>query len=143
MVDVVSAEKRSAMMSNIRSKNTRPEVCVRQHLHSLGYRYRLGTKIFGFRPDIVLSKYQTAFFIHGCFWHRHGGCKIASTPKSRKDFWQDKFKKNIERDRRNKQCLADHGWGQIVVWECSVRDKSFLDFNFISAIDNGGFHEVG
>ena len=142
MVDVVSAEKRSAMMANIKNSNTRPEIIVRKHLHSLGYRYRLGKKVFGFKPDIVLPVHEVAIFVHGCFWHRHSGCKLASMPKSRKEFWQHKFEKNIKRDKRNRECLADGGWGQIVIWECRVRDGSIAGFDFAAAIAAGGFHEI-
>ncbi len=142
MVDVVSIEKRSVMMANIKNRNTRPEIKVRKHLHHLGYRYRLETKVFGFKPDVVLPVHKTAVFIHGCFWHRHQGCKLASLPKSRKEFWQGKFEKNVERDQRNRECLADRGWCQIVVWECSVRDGRFADFDFPAAIATGGFHEI-
>lgn len=143
MVDVVSAEKRSAMMANIKNSNTRPEIIVRKHLHSLGYRYWLGKKVFGFKPDVVLPVHKAAIFVHGCFWHRHQGCKLASLPKSREEFWQRKFDKNVERDQRNRECLADRDWCQIVVWECSVRNRKFADFDFAAAIAAGGFHEIG
>ena len=143
MVDVVSVEKRSAMMANIKNRDTRPEIKVRKHLHRLGYRYRLDTKVFGFKPDVVLSVHKTAIFVHGCFWHRHQGCKLASTPKSREGFWQKKFESNVNRDQRNIECLAEHCWCQIVIWECTVRSRKFQDFDFAAAIAAGGFHEIG
>ena len=90
-MDIVSTTKRSEMMSNIKSRNTQPELLVRRYLHGKGFRYRLNQKISGFRPDIVLRKYKTCIFIHGCFWHRHEGCKLASTPKSNSEFWEKKL----------------------------------------------------
>ena len=142
MVDVVSAQKRSEMMSNIKNKHTHPEIIVRKYLQSIGYRYRLGKKIFGFKPDIVLSKYKVAVFVHGCFWHRHIGCKLATTPKSNQEFWQKKFEKNLQRDKNNTRCLAQQGWSQIVIWECCVREGSFINFDFQSAVKIGGFYEL-
>ncbi len=92
------SEQRSRNMSAIKSKNTKPEIKVRKVLHSMGYRFRLHSKDLPGSPDIVLPKYKTVIFVHGCFWHRHENCKYASTPKTRQEFWNKKFKTNIERD---------------------------------------------
>ena len=125
MADVVSPEKRSEMMAGIRSQNTKPEIIVRKHLHSLGYRYRLGTRIFGLRPDVVLRRHKIAVFVHGCFWHRHPDCKLASNPKSNKERWTKKFEDNVRRDARQMQELDRRGWTGLVIWECQVRDGSY------------------
>ena len=118
------------MMSNIRSKNTKPEMMVRKYLHSLGYRYRIHKKIDNIRPDIVLPKYRTCIFVHGCFWHRHQNCKLASTPKSRTEFWKAKFKANTDRDAANQKKLGSLGWKCFIIWECSVRDGTFKEVDF-------------
>ena len=96
-------------MSRIRSKDTIPEVRVRSFLHRAGFRFRLHVKDLPGSPDIVLPKHRTAIFVHGCFWHRHSGCKYACTPKSRVDFWNKKFQQNIDRDRRNNIALEEAG----------------------------------
>ena len=99
-MDVVSKNKRSEMMANIKNRNTKPELLVRRYLYGKGFRYRLNQRVSGFRPDIVLRKYKTCIFIHGCFWHRHKGCKLASNPKSNSEFWEKKFMANISRDEK-------------------------------------------
>jgi DNA mismatch endonuclease (patch repair protein) len=107
-------------MSGIRGKNTRPEVVVRSLLHQSGFRFRLhGGRLPG-RPDIVLNRYRSAIFVHGCFWHRHQGCKFAASPKTRGEFWQNKFDGNVRRDSENIAKLAQAGWRVLVVWECVV-----------------------
>lgn len=121
MTDIVDKETRSRMMGNIRSHNTRPEVLVRKFLFSNGYRFRLNRKDLPGSPDIVLPKHKLAIFVHGCFWHRHKGCRIAYTPRSRKTFWQTKFSENVRRDKRSTQQLRKLGWRVTVVWECRVR----------------------
>ena len=108
-------------MARVKGKNTKPELLVRHALHALGYRFRLHRGNLPGRPDIVLPKYRTAIFVHGCFWHRHPGCSKATTPKTRTDFWQDKFETNIARDRRNVVALEDDGWQVLTVWECETR----------------------
>lgn len=130
MTDIVSVAARSQMMAAIPSKNTKPEVAVRKFLHSLGFRFRLHQRICGVRPDIVLPKYRACIFVHGCFWHRHEGCKLASTPKTRHEFWQSKFDSNISRDQRVIKTLEINGWNVIVIWECTVRDGSFMQMDF-------------
>jgi DNA mismatch endonuclease (patch repair protein) len=120
VVDFLSPSERSERMSRIRSSNTSPEVALRRALHALGLRFRLHRKDLPGRPDIVLPRYRTAIFVHGCFWHRHDGCKIASTPKSNTEFWMEKFNRNIARDTRSREMLEAQGWRVIVVWECEL-----------------------
>jgi len=119
------SEQRSRNMSAIKSKNTKPEIKVRKVLHSMGYRFRLHSKDLPGSPDIVLPKYKTVIFVHGCFWHRHKNCKYASTPKTRQEFWEAKFRENINRDKLNQENLSSKGWKIIVVWECEINDKDF------------------
>ena len=119
------SEQRSRNMSAIKSKNTKPEIKVRKVLHSMGYRFRLHRKDLPGSPDIVLPKYKTVIFVHGCFWHRHENCKYASTPKTRQEFWEAKFRENINRDKLNQENLSSNGWKIIIVWECEIKDKDF------------------
>ena len=119
------SEQRSRNMSAIKSKNTKPEIAVRKLLHSMGYRFRLHRKDLPGSPDIVLPKYKTVIFVHGCFWHRHKNCKYASTPKTRQEFWEAKFRENINRDKLNQENLSSKGWKIIIVWECEIKDKDF------------------
>lgn len=125
-MDIMSKEKRSWIMSRIRDKNTKPEKRIRSLLHELGYRFRLHRKDLPGRPDIVLPKYQTVIFVHGCFWHQHRGCKYAYKPKSRIEFWQKKFKENRERDGRKTKELKHIGWRVIVIWECELEKPEQL-----------------
>ena len=118
-------EQRSRNMSAIKSKNTKPEIAVRKVLHSMGYRFRLHSKDLPGSPDIVLPKYKTVIFVHGCFWHRHQNCKYASTPKTRQEFWNKKFNENINRDKINQENLSSKGWKIIIVWECEIKDQDF------------------
>ena len=113
-------------MSRIRSKDTTPEKTVRSLLHRMGYRFRLHRNGLPGKPDIVLRKYRTVIFVHGCFWHRHEGCKGCTTPKTNIGFWQDKFSKNVERDRQAQAALREDGWRVLVVWECEVKDLNVL-----------------
>ena len=115
------SEQRSRNMSAIKSKNTKPEIAVRKVLHSMGYRFRLHGKDLPGSPDIVLPKYKTVIFVHGCFWHRHENCKYASTPKTRKEFWENKFRENIVRDKSNQANLLSIGWKIIIIWECQLK----------------------
>jgi DNA mismatch endonuclease (patch repair protein) len=107
-------------MSRIRSRDTVPELQVRSALHRAGYRFRLHRKDLPGRPDIVLPKHSTVVFVHGCFWHRHPGCRFAYLPKSRVAFWRKKFNDNVERDRRNRRDLRRRGWRVITIWECQA-----------------------
>lgn len=126
VTDRISPEHRSWNMSRIRGRDTTPERCVRSVLHRLGYRFRLHDKSIPGRPDIVLRKYRTVVFVHGCFWHRHTGCKYAYSPKSRVDFWKEKFARNVARDEEVQRRLAEAGWHVIVVWECQTRNVQLL-----------------
>ena len=116
------SEQRSRNMSAIKSKNTKPEIAVRKLLHSMGYRFRLHRKDLPGSPDIVLPKYKTVIFVHGCFWHRHENCKYASTPKTRKEFWENKFKLNLKRDADVQEKIKSIGWQSVVIWECEIKN---------------------
>ncbi|MER9938222.1 DNA mismatch endonuclease Vsr [Mesorhizobium sp. M0088] len=113
---------RSRIMGAVRQRDTGPETVVRQVLHGLGLRFRLHRKDLAGTPDIVLPKHKTAIFVHGCFWHRHTGCSKATTPKTRVQFWQEKFDRNVDRDLRNESALRNQGWSVFVIWECETRD---------------------
>ncbi len=122
-MDRISKEHRSWNMSRIKGKDTTPELRVRSTLHKLGYRFRLHRKDLPGKPDIVLPKYRTVIFVHGCYWHRHPGCKYAYTPKSRVEFWTKKFQENVERDRINDEALKIAGWKIWIIWECQTTDE--------------------
>jgi DNA mismatch endonuclease (patch repair protein) len=115
---------RSRNMSAIRGKDTAPEIVVRRALHRMGFRFRLHSTSLPGRPDIVLTRHRAAIFVHGCFWHRHDGCRFASTPSTRRKFWADKFERNVHRDWRNIQDLRRMGWRVLVVWECALRKRT-------------------
>lgn len=119
---------RSRNMAAIKGRDTKPELTVRKVLHRLGYRFRLHRRDLPGTPDIVLPKYQTVIFVHGCFWHRHRGCAFTANPKTRMAFWEQKFRKNIERDNRNQEQLSASGWNVVVVWECELADLNSLMF---------------
>lgn len=133
-MDTLTSEKRSWNMSRIRGTNTKPELAVRSMLHRMGYRFRIANKTLSGRPDIVLPKYRAVIFVHGCFWHRHLGCKYAYTPKSRLDFWERKFKGNVMRDKNNLSLLKNAGWLPLVVWECEIRHNADAVLGRISGI---------
>ena len=109
-------------MSAIKGRDTKPEILLRKLLHSLGYRFRIQRKDLPGRPDIVLPRYKTAIFVNGCFWHRHEGCKYASTPSTNSGFWEKKFAANVERDARNYAALKALGWHVVIIWECEVKE---------------------
>ena len=123
MVDVVDSATRSRMMSGIRGKDTKPELLVRKYLHARGLRFRLHVKYLPGKPDMVFPKYRTVVFVHGCFWHRHAGCKYATTPSNRADFWENKLSDNVARDQYQLAALNELGWHVVVVWECELRER--------------------
>ena len=123
VMDVHSPETRRFNMSRIKSKNTRPELVIRRWLWANGYRYRLHRRDLAGRPDITLAKYEAVLFVHGCFWHRHG-CKLTTTPSSRRAFWIAKFDQNVERDKYNIEALTKEGWRVMIIWECSIRGSA-------------------
>ncbi|WP_201354271.1 very short patch repair endonuclease [Hydrogenimonas urashimensis] len=122
-MDTVDRATRSKIMSKVGREATGPEMKLRKALFARGFRYRLNVKKLPGSPDIVLPKYKAAIFVHGCFWHRHEGCKYATMPKSRVEFWTKKFEDNVARDRRNVEKLLEMGWRVLVVWECSLKGK--------------------
>ena len=129
------SKERSKNMAAIKSKNTNPEIKVRKLLHSLGYRFRLHKKELPGSPDIVLKKYKTVVFVHGCFWHRHKECKYATNPKTREEFWNKKFLSNIERDIKVRERIKAAGWKSVVVWECELKDIQKLKKRLIPLFD--------
>lgn len=126
MADVVTKHKRSEMMSNIRSSNTRPEVLIRKALFARGYRYRKNFKSLPGKPDIYLPKYKAVIQVHGCFWHRHN-CHLFKLPSTRTDFWMEKFATNKANDQKAKIALNALGYRQLTVWECALKGKARLD----------------
>jgi len=113
-------------MQRVKAKNTKPELAVRRLLHGLGFRFRLHDAKLPGCPDIVLKRYRTIVFVHGCFWHRHKGCPRATVPETNKVYWENKFARNIERDKSNAAKLRKLGWRVIVVWECELKRPSSL-----------------
>ena len=126
MVDIVSSERRSENMARIRGRDTAPEIAVRRIAHNLGLRFRLHRKDIPGCPDLVFPRHRLVVFVHGCFWHRHGGCRYAYTPKSRVAFWTEKFAQNVARDRCNEEALRNLGWRVLVIWECETRDEETI-----------------
>ena len=121
MADVHDKKTRSYNMSRIRSKNTKPEILVRKFLHAQGFRFRLHDKKLPGKPDIVLPKYKTVIFIHGCFWHGHNKCKYFVIPKTRTEWWLDKINSNKRNDVKAIRSLKKEGWNIISIWECDIR----------------------
>ena len=134
-MDTLTKEKRSWNMSRIKSKDTKPEMQVRSALHRAGYRFRLHVKDLPGKPDIVLPKYKTVIFVHGCFWHRHKGCSNATMPSTNQELWKKKFQQNVERDKREQAELKKLGWKVIVVWECKAEKMTDLEKFMISQED--------
>lgn len=122
-MDVVDAATRSRMMAGIRGKDTKPELVVRSFLHRAGLRFRLHANLPG-KPDLVLPKYRAAVFVHGCFWHRHEGCRYTTTPASNVAFWQEKFAANVRRDAEVKRQLAELDWRVLVIWSCELDEHN-------------------
>lgn len=126
MEDPEPSAQRRALMARVRQRNTTPELKVRRFLHAEGVRFRLHDRSLPGSPDIVLPSRRVALFVHGCFWHRHG-CKATTTPKTRTDFWTEKFTANQARDRRNEALLRQEGWSPLTVWECDVKADRFKE----------------
>lgn len=123
MADVHEPETRSYNMSQIQGKDTKPEMLVRRFLHSNGFRYRLHVKNLPGKPDLVLPKYNSVIFVHGCFWHAHEDCKYFKIPQTRTEWWKEKLFGNKERDERNIEELEGQGWNVIVVWGCELKPQ--------------------
>jgi len=134
MADVHSKETRSYNMSRIKSKDTKPEMVVRKFLHKNGFRYRLHVKDMPGKPDIVLPKYKTVIFVHGCFWHGHEECKYYVVPKTRTEWWLNKINGNISNDIMAEINLKTAGWKIIKIWECELKKES-LDRTFSHLLD--------
>jgi DNA mismatch endonuclease (patch repair protein) len=122
MTDVLTKEQRQRNMRNIKGKDTKPELILRRALHAAGFRYQLHRSDLPGKPDLVFPKYRAVIFVHGCFWHRHG-CRFTTTPATRKEFWERKFRENVERDLRNVEKLTRANWRVYVVWECALKNK--------------------
>lgn len=135
-MDVHSKETRSYNMSKIKGKNSKPEIALRKYLFSKGYRYRINVKSLPGSPDIVMKKYKTVIFVHGCFWHMHEGCRYFKFPTTNESWWKEKLIKNKERDMRKINELKKRGWNVIVLWECEIKNRSiFNNDQIISLID--------
>ena len=128
MADTFSRAQRSAVMARIKSRDTGPEKAVRSMLHRLGYRFRLHRKDLPGTPDIVLPSRAAVIFVHGCFWHRHGGCKLAKLPSANPDFWRKKLDGNVDRDRKAVEALILLGWRVLTVWECAIKEHELPEF---------------
>lgn len=124
MTDIVDIKTRSRMMASIKSKNTKPEILIRRFLHSEGFRFRLHDKKIHGKPDIVLPKYKLIIFVHGCFWHRHKMCNLATNPKQNEEKWQKKFASNEMRDQLHIQKLKDQNWRILILWECGLKSSN-------------------
>ncbi len=149
MVDIVDPVRRSHMMARIRGRDTKPERIVRSHLHQAGLRFRLHARALPGRPDIVLKRWKAVVFVHGCFWHRHRGCPMATTPSTNPEFWRRKFEENVSRDARNVAALRSLGWRVFIVWECRtstltlrslvLRIRAIADHSHIQRTNGGRY----
>ncbi len=127
MTDRLTPERRSWLMSRVRSRDTIPERLVRSLVHRLGYRFRLHRRDLPGTPDLVFPSRRAIIFVHGCFWHRHRGCRKATVPSTRKEFWLQKFARNVNRDATVREALERAGWRVLIVWECELRDIDALE----------------
>ena len=125
-MDHISKGQRSALMSRVKNRNTTPEKWVRSWLHRNGYGFRIHRNDLPGCPDIVLSKYKTVIFVHGCFWHQHKDCKRSTVPQTNTEFWATKLQKNMTRDLENSQKLKNLGWKVLIVWQCKIKDLEWL-----------------
>lgn len=135
MADIVDKQTRSRMMAGIKGKDTKPELVLRRALHARGFRYRLHSKNLPGRPDLVFPKHHAIVFVHGCFWHRHEGCRYTTSPSTRQEFWQAKFTANVARDEAVRDKLLEDGWRIATVWECALRkpDQMNVTTDLLSA----------
>jgi len=136
-VDTLTPSDRSLRMAKVRSKGTKPEMTVRRLLFSMGYRYRLHGRSLPGSPDIIFKSKKKVIFVHGCFWHRHEGCRLARLPKSRLDFWIPKLEGNRERDARTLLQLKSQGWDAFVIWECELKDLNLLEKRLNGFLERG------
>lgn len=137
MADKLSKERRSWVMSRVAAKHTKPERLARSVLHRLGYRFTVNgpkNKNLPGKPDIVMPGRKTVVFVHGCFWHRHAGCKTATTPKSNVAYWGAKFERNIQRDRETEKALKEAGWNVIIIWECELKQPDQVAARLINEL---------
>ncbi len=134
MVDNLKPEHRKKAMSRVQQQNTKPEITVRKMLHRNGFRFRLHNKTLPGTPDIVLLKYKTVIFVHGCFWHQHEGCRKARRPTSNVEFWNEKLDKNIARDNQKEAELKKAGWRVLYVWECELKDTNPVEAELIKKL---------
>ncbi|WP_129567404.1 DNA mismatch endonuclease Vsr [Agrobacterium sp. CFBP2214] len=132
MTDRLTPEKRSWLMSRVKSRDTTPEIAVRKAAFSLGLRFRLHTSKLPGRPDLIFPRWKKVIFVHGCFWHRHPGCRKATTPKSNEAFWEEKFRRNVDRDERVLHEISILGWDPLVIWQCQTRSDKELKDRLIS-----------
>jgi len=126
---------RSQMMANIGARDTKPEMMVRRYLHGRGLRYRVNDRRIPGKPDLVFPRYRTTVFVHGCFWHRHAGCRLAYLPKTRTEFWVEKFDKNVVRDVSVQEQLQALGWSVALIWECTLRDRENCELALANLYD--------
>lgn len=135
MADKLTAEQRSENMRRIRSKDTKPEMQVRRFVHAQGYRYRLHVSNLPGKPDLVFPKLRKVIFVHGCFWHLHKKCSEGRIPESRRDYWEPKLKRNVERDRKHTIALRKLGWKSLVVWECDIMHSARIEDKVIEFLN--------
>lgn len=133
MTDIYSKNKRSQIMSKISGKETKPEIIVRNFLFSKGFRYRKNDARLSGKPDIVLPKYKSIVFVHGCFWHGHN-CPAGKLPETRKNFWKEKINDNIKRDKRNKLELEQQGWNVFIIWQCELKNQRIKEIRLTKMI---------
>ncbi|MCJ2029511.1 very short patch repair endonuclease [Methylobacterium sp. J-043] len=143
MADMMTPEQRSRCMANIGSKNTNPEINVRRIAHAAGYRFRLHRRDLPGAPDLVFPARRRIVFVHGCFWHRHPGCRLASEPKTKADFWQAKFERNVSRDAASEAALIADGWSVLTIWECETRQPDSVAARLREFLGPPGSTEAG
>ncbi len=142
--DGLSAERRSAVMSRVRSKDTKPEIRLRKALHAMGYRFRLHRKDLPGKPDVVLPRHRTALFVNGCFWHQHPGCRKATVPENNREYWERKLSRNVVRDREAVEALEEAGWRTVVLWECEMpRDEAAMRERLRDELDRAATSPTG